>query len=92
MNNINKLRPFHLAISVDSLTAAREFYGGLLGCAEGRSNELWVDFNFFGHQLVVHLDTRADRVATALKNPVDGQGVPVPHFGLVMDMDDWADL
>ena len=92
MNNINKLRPFHLAISVDSLTSARRFYGGLLGCTEGRSNELWVDFNFFGHQLVVHLDTRADRVTTALKNPVDGQGVPVPHFGLVKDMNEWAAL
>lgn len=92
MKMINNLKPFHLAISVDSLTSARKFYGGLLGCTEGRSNELWVDFNFFGHQLVVHLDTREDRITTALKNPVDGQGVPVPHFGLVMDMDDWAAL
>ena len=90
MNIINDLRPFHLAISVDNLAAARAFYGGLLGCTEGRSNELWVDFNFFGHQLVVHLDSRDDRNTAALENPVDGQGVPVPHFGLVMDMDDWV--
>jgi extradiol dioxygenase family protein len=83
------LQPFHLAIPVDNLEKARAFYGGLLGCAEGRSSELWVDFNLFGHQLVVHLDTRDDRNATALKNPVDGHGVPVPHFGLVMTMDDW---
>ena len=92
MNIINNLRPFHLAISVDSLTAARAFYGGLLGCTEGRSNELWVDFNFFGHQLVVHLDTQNDRNPTALENPVDGHGVPVPHFGLVVEMDDWVEF
>lgn len=90
MKTLNKLRPFHLAIFVDSLIDAREFYGGLLGCTEGRSSELWVDFNFFGHQLVVHLDRRDDRNSTALENPVDGQGVPIPHFGLVMEMEDWA--
>ncbi len=90
MNNINNLKPFHLAIPVDNLADARAFYGGLLDCTEGRSSELWVDFNFFGHQLVVHLDTRGDRNTTGLENPVDGHGVPVPHFGLVMDMDDWA--
>jgi hypothetical protein len=90
MNIINNLKPFHLAIPVDSLADARAFYGGLLGCTEGRSSELWVDFIFFGHQLVVHLDTRADRNTTALENPVDGHDVPVPHFGVVMDMGDWA--
>lgn len=90
MNNINDISPFHLAIPVDSLSDARAFYGGLLGCAEGRSSELWVDFNFFGHQLVVHLDPRDGPNTTALENPVDGQGVPVPHFGLVMTMDDWT--
>ena len=90
MNKESGLLPFHLAIPVDSLTDARAFYGGLLGCTEGRSNESWVDFNFFGHQLVVHLDTRNDRKTTAMKNPVDGDGVPVPHFGLVTDMDSWA--
>jgi len=77
-----------LAIPVDSLTDARAFYGGLLGCTEGRSSEYWIDFNFFGHQLVVHLDQRDDRNTTRLENPVDGHGVPIPHFGIVMDMDD----
>ena len=89
MNITNKLRPFHLAIPVDSLTDARAFYGELLGCTEGRSSEYWIDFNFFGHQLVVHLDQRDDRNTTRLENPVDGHGVPIPHFGIVMDMDDW---
>ena len=89
MNITDKLRPFHLAIPVDSLTDARAFYGGLLGCTEGRSSEYWIDFNFFGHQLVVHLDQRDDRNTTRLENPVDGHGVPIPHFGIVMSMDDW---
>ena len=90
MNNESCLQPFHLAIPVDSLTDARAFYGDLLGCTKGRSDALWVDFNFFGHQLVVYLDKRNDRNTTALDSPVDGHGVPVPHFGLVMEMDDWA--
>lgn len=90
MNNESRLQPFHLAIPVNSLTDARAFYGDLLGCTEGRSNAFWVDFNFFGHQLVVYLDKRNDRNTTALESPVDGHGVPVPHFGLVMEMDDWA--
>jgi extradiol dioxygenase family protein len=85
-----RLQPFHLAIPVDNLADARAFYGSLLGCAVGRSSELWVDFDFFGHQLVVHLDARDERKTTALRNPVDGHGVPVPHFGLVMKMDDWV--
>lgn len=82
------LRPFHLAIPVNDLDAARAFYGDLLGCAEGRSNRLWVDFNFHGHQLVCHLDTRPHR-GSDLRNLVDGHGVPVPHFGLVLDMETW---
>jgi len=90
MKNESRLQPFHLAIPVNSLTDARAFYGDLLGCTEGRSNAFWVDFNFFGHQLVVYLDKRNDRNTTALESPVDGHGVPVPHFGLVMEMDDWA--
>jgi extradiol dioxygenase family protein len=82
------LRPFHLAIPVNDLAAARRFYTGLLGCAEGRSDDHWVDFNFHGHQLVCHLDTRPQHAA-GLKNLVDGHGVPVPHFGLVLDMASW---
>jgi len=83
------LRPFHLAIAVNDLAAARAFYGGLLGCAEGRSDSQWVDFDFYGHQLVCHLDTRADVRKSDLQNLVDGHGVPVPHFGLVLDMPAW---
>lgn len=82
--------PFHLAIPVDDLEAARAFYGGLLCCPEGRSSDRWVDFDFFGHQLVVHDVGR--RPADAGANPVDGQGVPVPHFGLVLGWEAWHDL
>ena len=84
------LRPFHLAIPVHDIAAARAFYGGLLGCAEGRSAADWVDFDFYGHQLVVH---RADGVSSdAAQNPVDGHGVPVPHFGVVLTLADFAAL
>ncbi|MDN3646542.1 VOC family protein [Pontixanthobacter aestiaquae] len=84
------LRPFHLAFPVNDLAAAREFYGGLLGCAEGRSSNQWIDFNFYGHQIVAHLSE--DGSGDALKNPVDGHGVPVPHFGIVLAMEDWKAL
>jgi extradiol dioxygenase family protein len=78
--------PFHLAVVVDDLAAAREFYGGLLGCAEGRSASHWVDFNFFGHQLVCHLsDKYPGNAKDAVSNVVDGHDVPVPHFGAVLD-------
>ena len=83
------LSPFHLAIPVTDLAAARAFYGGVMGCEEGRSDALWVDFNFFGHQLVCHLDTRTRDNAPGLQNLVDGHGVPVPHFGVVLDMQTW---
>lgn len=83
-------RPFHLAFPVHDLAAARAFYGGLLGCAEGRSADHWVDFDLFGHQIVAHLDPAAR--ATAHHNPVDGHDVPVPHFGVVLTMDDWHAL
>ena len=79
---------FHLAVIVDDLAAARAFYGGVLGCAEGRSAATWVDFDFAGHQLVVHLGTRCD----ARHNAVDGEAVPVPHFGLVLQRDAWDAL
>lgn len=82
------LRPFHLAIPVDDLATARGFYGQTLGCREGRSSAAWVDFDFFGHQLVIH---RAPRAAEA-SNPVDGHDVPVPHFGIVLTMADWHAL
>lgn len=84
----SRLTPFHLAIPVHDLAEARAFYGGLFGCAEGRSAPDWVDFDFFGHQLVAHLD-RGARARRVHHNPVDGHDVPVPHFGIVMDWDDW---
>lgn len=84
------LRPFHLAIPVNDLAAARAFYGGLLGCPEGRSAERWIDFDFFGHQLVVHRVDGGGGDAGA--NPVDGHGVPVPHYGVVLTLDDWHAL
>ncbi len=83
------LPPFHLAFPVDDLAAARRFYGGLLGCGEGRSSEQWIDFDFHGHQIVAHLSgTSGDRA----KNAVDGEDVPVPHFGLVLSIADWRAL
>ena len=84
------LPPFHLAFPVDDLAAAREFYGQLLGCAEGRSAGEWVDFNLYGHQIVAHLAPGLVRKRTS--NEVDGEDVPVPHFGIVLPMDDWRVL
>jgi extradiol dioxygenase family protein len=85
------LRPFHLAIPVDDLTAARAFYGGVLGCPEGRSAETWIDFDLMGHQLVVHQVPHRAKTDTGA-NPVDGHDVPVPHFGVVLTLDDWEAL
>ena len=85
------LTPFHLAIPVDDLAAARRFYGEVFGCTEGRSCAAWVDFDFFGHQLVCHVVDAAGR-RTAAHNPVDGHDVPVPHFGMVLEMRDWEAL
>ncbi len=82
-----QIRPFHLAFPVDDLDAAREFYKGLLGCAEGRSSETWVDFDFHGHQIVAHL--APDECRKTATGAVDGHGVPVRHFGMVMDMETW---
>lgn len=84
------ISPFHLAIPVDDLDAAREFYGVLLGCPEGRSAPRWIDFDLFGHQLVVHLDERPRR--NVHHNPVDGHDVPVPHFGVVLPWREWQAL
>lgn len=83
------LQPFHLAIPVHDLEAARRFYGGLFGCPEGRSAEHWVDFDFFGHQLVAHLDPSSRPLQY---NEVDGKNVPVPHFGVVLEWDAWHEL
>lgn len=86
----NQVMPFHLAIPVDDLAAARRFYGDLMGCAEGRSSEQWVDWDFYGHQLVTHV--APDSIPKSASNPVDGHAVPVPHFGVVLKMDDWKRL
>ena len=83
------LRPFHLAFPVDDLAAARAFWGGVMGCPEGRSSDEWVDFDFYGHQIVAHL---APRTGNAASNPVDGHDVPVPHFGVVLTLEDWKAL
>ena len=80
---------FHLAFPVNDLDAAREFYGGVLECEEGRSSESWIDFNLFGHQIVMHLAENAGVKAT---NHVDADNVPVPHFGIVLEMDAWKEL
>ena len=84
------LPPFHLAFPVDDLAAARRFYGGLLGCPEGRSADHWIDFNLYGHQIVAHLAPEAVRARST--NPVDGEDVPVPHFGAVLPMKEWEKL
>lgn len=84
------LSPFHLAFPVTSLVDARRFYGGLLGCPEGRSSDSWVDFDFHGHQLVAHLAPA--ELGDVVTHAVDGDDVPVRHFGLVLSMDDWHAL
>lgn len=84
------LRPFHLAFPVHDLDAARAFYGGLLGCPEGRSSEQWIDFNLFGHQIVAHLSP--DECQEVHTSEVDEHNVPVRHFGVVLDLASWQAL
>src|SRR5690242_19189454 len=81
---------FHLAIPVDDLDRARRFYGGVLGLSEGRSDTKWVDWNFYGHQVVTHVVPGAR--GEAGRNPVDGHDVPVPHFGLILSIEDFHEL
>jgi hypothetical protein len=88
------LTPFHIAVQVRDIPEAREFYGDVLGCSEGRSSAQWVDFNLYGHQFVCHLNPNlgaGGRLASHF-NPVDGQGVPVPHCGVVLRPAQWAEL
>lgn len=85
MNNL-----FHFAFPVHDLGAARDFYGGLLECAEGRSSDSWIDFDLYGHQIVAHL--APDAAGVKMTNPVDADNVPVPHFGVVLPMDEWQAL
>ncbi|MBV7255993.1 VOC family protein [Pacificimonas sp. WHA3] len=82
------LKPFHLAFPVDDLDAARAFYGGVMGCAEARASDRWTDFNFFGHQIVTHLAPKG----SVHRNPVGGDQVPVPHFGVVLGWDEFEAL
>ncbi len=81
---------FHLAFPVHDLAAAREFYGGVLGCPEGRSSDIWIDFNLFGHQIVAHL--QPGRAGVAGSNPVDAHDVPVPHFGVIVSPAQFEEL
>ncbi|MCA1624658.1 MAG: VOC family protein [Acidobacteria bacterium] len=85
MNNL-----FHLAFPVKDLEEARTFYGEVLGCEEGRSSDAWIDFNLFGHQIVAHL--APESVGVQHRNEVDADHVPVPHFGIVLPMEDWKNL
>jgi extradiol dioxygenase family protein len=84
------LRPFRLAFPVRDLEEARAFWGGAIGCPEGRSSDEWIDFDFYGHQIVAHLSPGAAEANAS--NPVDGHDVPVPHVGIVLALDDWQDL
>ncbi|RMG76608.1 MAG: glyoxalase [Bacteroidetes bacterium] len=84
------MKPFHLAFPVTDLAATREFYEGLLGCSVGRTDDRWIDFNFWGNQITAHLVDTPDSEHTA--NQVDGKQVPVKHFGAILDMDEWEAL
>jgi len=81
---------FHLAFPVHDLDAAREFYGGVLECGEGRSSECWIDFELYGHQIVTHL--APDFVRQNVTNGVDSDAVPIPHFGILLSIDEWKEL
>jgi extradiol dioxygenase family protein len=87
---MTSLTPFHIAFPVNDLKAARHFYGSVLGCPEGRSSDEWIDFDLFGHQIVAHL--KPGHKGAAHHNPVDGHDVPVPHFGVVLRMEDFEPL
>lgn len=88
----NKLTPFHVAVPVYDLEESRAFYRDVLGCSEGRSSDHWTDFNLYGHQFVIHLKPRPAEKVEHHFNPVDGQDVPVPHYGVVLEWDDFAVL
>ncbi|MGO9426371.1 MAG: VOC family protein [Steroidobacteraceae bacterium] len=94
MNIDEPLTPFHIAVQVRDIDEARRFYKDVLGCAEGRSDSQWVDFNLFGHQFVCHLNPNLGKAAKlgSHVNPVDGHGVPVPHCGVVLRPQRWAEL
>jgi uncharacterized protein len=89
---MSTLAPFHLAVPVYDLEKCRHFYREIIGCSEGRSSDKWVDFNFFGHQLVIHQVPPTEKTTDSPTNPVDGKNVPVPHFGVVLKWGDWENL
>lgn len=89
---MQKIQPFHLAVPVSNLEEARTFYRESLGCEEGRSSDHWVDFNFFGHQFVIHYKEKKEQEETGASNPVDGKDVPIPHFGVVLEWDTFHSL
>lgn len=82
------MQPFHLALAVRDLQSTRDFYTGLLGCQEGRSSDAWIDFDFYGHQLVAHV-TGGHEATPLPTSEVDKHAVPVPHFGVVLEWEDW---
>jgi len=94
MIKTRRLMPFHLAIQVRDLAEARDFYGTKMGLPEGRSSDHWIDFDLLGHQLVVHVNPALGPhgKVNQIGNHVDGHGVPVPHFGVVLEMDEWEAL
>ena len=89
-----QLTPFHIAVQVRDIDEARDFYGVKMGLSEGRSMGTWIDFNMFGHQFVTHLNPKLGKTGKIINisNPVDGHGVPVPHYGVVMNFEDWEAL
>ncbi|MDN3583033.1 VOC family protein [Mucilaginibacter flavus] len=89
---MSKITPFHVAVPVYDLEEARRFYREVLGCSEGRSDTHWTDFNLYGHQFVIHLKPKPAEEAKHHFNPVDGHDVPVPHFGVVLEWEDWTAL
>lgn len=88
---MSKITPFHLAIPVYDLERARSFYRDILECPEGRSDIQWVDFDLYGHQLVIH-EKEGHAAPSKDSNPVDGHNVPIPHFGVVLEWNDWNAL
>ncbi|MBS1664413.1 MAG: VOC family protein [Bacteroidetes bacterium] len=89
---MKKITPFHVAVPVYDLKETRAFYRDVLGCEEGRSSDQWVDFDFYGHQFVIHLKPKPVQAEGLHHNPVDGHDVPVPHYGVVLEWDQWHDL
>ena len=83
------IRPFHLAIPVSNLEKSRHFYKDILGCSLGRSSDEWIDFNFFKHQLVIH---QSNSIQEQKYNSVDGHDVPIPHFGVILDWEQWHEF